>query len=130
MTPVPAYQAPIPPVGPGPGRPAWPPGASPQDRPTPTWTPPGPARPVVVVARKSIVLAALLPTLFGPIGLLYAAPVAALVAVVVLVGGLVSSGFFLALFGWLALWPVFALWSVLSALRHNARLRALACAGP
>lgn len=80
--------------------------------------------PVVVVGQKSVIVAVLLAFFFGPLGMLYATPVGALVMFGInLVVGIFTLGIGLAI-----TWPACAIWAGIAADKHNKILAAAGAA--
>lgn len=73
----------------------------------------------VIVVEKNVAVAALLGFFFGPIGMIYATGIGALVMFGVnIVIGILTFGF-----GLFLTWPVCAIWAGVAAGNHNARAR-------
>lgn len=73
----------------------------------------------VIMVEKNVAVAALLGFFFGPIGMIYATGIGALVMFGVnIVIGIVTFGF-----GLFLSWPVCAIWAGVAASNHNARAR-------
>lgn len=80
---------------------------------------------MTVLPTKSVPLAAVLAFFFGPLGMLYATVLGALIMFLVNIAvAIITLGF-----GLLLTWPICVLWAAIAASNHNQRLSAAVLRG-